>query len=148
MFIIAAASIFGWLVTIEQVAVVLYRSLLTLTAEKWIILLLVNAVLLFLGCFIEGIAIMIVSIPALIPMMKALQVDLVHFGVILTIAIMIGLITPPVGMTLYIVSDVAQTPFEKVVRKVIPFLFPLVFTLLLTTFWPDMVLFIPRLLFR
>lgn len=148
MFIIAAASIFGWIVTIEQVAVVLYQSLLLITTEKWIILLLVNLVLLFLGCFIEGIAIMIISIPALIPMMKSLQVDLVHFGVIITIAIMIGLITPPVGMTLYIVSDVAQTPFEKVVKQVLPFLLPLVFTLFLTTFWPDMVLLIPRLLFR
>ena len=94
MFIIAAASVFGWLVTINQVAVALYHAILAITTQKWLILLFINAILLFLGCFIEGIAIMIVSIPALIPLMKSLQVDLVHFGVVLTIAIMIGLITP------------------------------------------------------
>jgi len=148
MFIIAAASVFGWLVTIEQVALVLYQSIQLITTQKWIILLFVNIILLCLGCFIEGIAIMIVSIPALIPLMKAIQVDLVHFGVILTISIMIGLITPPVGMTLYIVSDIAKVRIEDVVRRVIPFLIPLVFTLFLTTYWDKMVLLIPKLLFR
>jgi len=148
MFIIAAANVFGWLVTIERVAVVLYESIQLITSQTWIILLFINVILLLLGCFIEGIAIMIISIPALIPLMKAMQIDLVHFGVILVITIMIGLITPPVGMTLYIVSDVAKTRMEGVVRRVIPFLIPLVFTLFLTTYWEDMVLLIPRLLFR
>lgn len=148
MFIIAAASVFGWLVTIEQVAVALYQGILAFTDEKWLILLSVLVILLFLGCFIEGIAIMIVSIPALIPLMKAIQMDLVQFGVVMTIAIMIGLVTPPVGMTLFIVSDVAQTSSARVVKWVIPFLIPLVFVLLLTTYWADMVLWVPRLLFR
>ena len=148
MFIIAAASVFGWLVTMEQVAVALYQGILALTSQKWLILLMINAILLFLGCFIEGIAIMIISIPALVPLMKALQVDLVHFGVVLTIAIMIGLITPPVGMTLYIVSDIAQTSISRVVRRVIPFLIPLTLVLFLTTYWEKMVLLIPRLIFR
>ena len=148
MFIIAAANLFGWLITIERVAVILYQALTVLTGETWVILLLVTAILLLLGCFIDGIAIMIISIPALIPMLRPLQVDPVHFGVIMTIAIMIGLITPPMGMTLYIVSDVAQAPFERVVRQVLPFLAPLVFTLLLSVLWEDMVLLVPRLLFR
>ena len=148
MFIIAAASVFGWLVTMEQVAVALYQGILALTSQKWLILLMINAILLFLGCFIEGIAIMIISIPALVPLMKALQVDLVHFGVVLTIAIMIGLITPPVGMTLYIVSDIAQTSIARVVKRVIPFLIPLTLVLFLTTYWEKMVLLIPRLIFR
>ncbi len=148
MFIIAAANLFGWLITIERVAMTLYEALLILTGEPLVILLLVTAVLLFLGCFIDGIAIMIISIPALVPMLRPLGVDPVHFGVIMTIAIMIGLITPPMGMTLYIVSDIAQVRFEHVVRRIIPFLVPLVLTLLITVFWEDMVLFIPRLLFR
>ncbi len=148
MFIIAAASVFGWLVTIEQVAVILYNSIQIITTQKWLILLFVNVILLFLGCFIEGLAIMIISVPALIPIMNALQVDLVHFGVILIITIMIGLITPPVGMTLYIVSDLAKTKIEKVVRRVLPFYIPMIFTLLITTYWDKMVLLIPKLLFR
>lgn len=148
MFIIGAASIFGWLITMEQVALVLYNTIQALTTQKWLILLLVDAILLFLGCFIEGVAIMMISIPALIPLMKALHVDPVHFGVIMVITIMIGLITPPVGMTLYIVSDVAQTKVESVVRWVAPFLIPLIISLLVTTYWEKMVLFIPRLIFR
>lgn len=148
MFIIGAASVFGWLVTVEQVAVALYQGILAFTSQKWLILLFVNAILLFLGCFVEGVAIMIISIPALVPLMKSLHMDLVHFGVVLTIAIMIGLVTPPVGMTLYIVSDIAQTTFARVVRKVVPFLIPLTFTLFLTTYWEQMVMWLPRLLFR
>ena len=68
MFIIGAASIFGWLITMEQVALVLYNTIQVLTTQKWLILLLVDAILLFLGCFIEGVAIMMISIPALIPL--------------------------------------------------------------------------------
>jgi tripartite ATP-independent transporter DctM subunit len=148
MFIIGAASIFGWLITMEQVALVLYNTIQALTTQKWLILLMVDAILLFLGCFIEGVAIMMISIPALIPLMKALQVDPVHFGVIMVITIMIGLITPPVGMTLYIVSDVARTKIESVARWVAPFLIPLIISLLITTYWESMVLLIPRLIFR
>jgi len=148
MFIIAAASIFGWLITIEQVAVILYNTIQVITTQKWLILLFVNVILLFLGCFIEGVAIMIISVPALIPIMNVLEVDLVHFGVILVITIMIGLITPPVGMSLYIVSDLAKTKIENVVRRVLPFYVPLIFALLITTYWDKMVLFIPKLIFR
>lgn len=148
MFIIGAASIFGWLITMEQIALVFYNTIQALTTQKWLILLLVDAILLFLGCFIEGVAIMMISIPALIPLMKALQVDPVHFGVIMVITIMIGLITPPVGMTLYIVSDVAHTKIESVARWVVPFLIPLIISLLITTYWESMVLWIPRLIFR
>lgn len=148
MFIIAASNIFGWIVTIEQVAVLLYKNILIITNEKWLILLLITFILLCLGCFIEGIAILIVSVPALLPFMKSLGVDPVHFGVILTTSIMIGLVTPPVGMTLYIVSDIANARFENVVRKTVIYLIPLIFTLLLIIYWEDMVLFIPRLIFR
>ena len=91
---------------------------------------------------------MMISIPALIPLMKVLHVDPVHFGVIMVITIMIGLITPPVGMTLYIVSDVARTKIESVARWVAPFLIPLIISLLITTYWESMVLWIPRLIFR
>jgi tripartite ATP-independent transporter DctM subunit len=148
MFIIAAASIFGWLITIEQVAVILYNTIQVITTQKWLILLFVNVILLFLGCFIEGVAIMIISVPALIPIMNVLEVDLVHFGVILVITIMIGLITPPVGMSLYIVSDLAKTKIENVVRRVLPFYVPMIFALLITTYWDKMVLLIPKLIFR
>jgi TRAP-type C4-dicarboxylate transport system permease large subunit len=148
LFIVAGAAIFGWLVTIEQVAIVFYEAIQAITTQKWLILLLINAILLFLGCFIEGIAIMIISVPTLIPVMKALQVSLVHFGVIVVLNIMIGLITPPMGMSLYIVSDLAKVGVGKVIRAVLPFLIPLIVVLLLTTYFPKIVLWIPHLLFK
>ena len=148
LFIVAGAAIFGWLVTIEQVAIVFYETIIAITTQKWLILLFINVILLFLGCFIEGIAIMIISVPALIPVMKALQVSLVHFGVIVVINVMIGLITPPMGMSLYIVSDLAKVGVGKVIRAVLPFLIPLIFVLLVTTYFPKLVLWIPNILFR
>jgi len=92
--------------------------------------------------------IMIISVPALIPIMRMLEVNLVHFGVILTLAIMIGLITPPVGMCIYIVSDIAKVSFDKIVKRVIPFVVSLIATLLIVTYWEDMVMLLPRLIFR
>jgi TRAP-type C4-dicarboxylate transport system permease large subunit len=135
-------------VTIEQIAIVFYETMIAITTQKWLILLFINIILLFLGCFIEGIAVMVISVPALIPVMKALQVNLVHFGVVVVINVMIGLITPPMGMSLYIVSDLAKVGVGKVIRAVLPFLIPLIFVLLIATYFPKMVLWIPNMLFR
>ncbi|MHC4537602.1 MAG: TRAP transporter large permease [Planctomycetota bacterium] len=148
MFIIAAANVFGWLVTMEQVAQVLYNVLTVLTTQKWLILLMVNFILLLLGCAIESMAVFIVSLPALLPLMKGLGMDLVQFGIVMVVNIMIALITPPVGMTLYIVSDLADTKFDRVVKHVLPFLIPMFVTLMLVTYWDSMVMFLPNLLFR
>jgi tripartite ATP-independent transporter DctM subunit len=147
MFMIAAANVFGWLVTMEQVALMLYNGLTLLTTQRWLILLLVNAALLLLGCFIEGMAVLIISLPALIPLMNGLGMGLVQFGIVMVISIMIGLVTPPVGMTLYIVTDLGKSEFHRVVRQVLPFLVPMVLILLLTTYWDSMVMVLPRLIF-
>ena len=148
MFLIAAANVFGWLVTMEQVAQVLYNVLTVITTQKWLILLMVNIILMLLGCVIESMAVFIISLPALIPLMKGLGVDLVQFGIIITINMMMALITPPVGMTLYIVSDIAHTKFDHVVKHVIPFLISMFVTLMLVTYWDGMVMLLPNLLFR
>jgi TRAP-type C4-dicarboxylate transport system permease large subunit len=108
----------------------------------------VNVILILLGCVIESMAVFIISLPALIPLMKGLGVDLVQFGIIITINMMMALITPPVGMTLYIVSDIANTKFDHVVKHIIPFLISMFVTLMLVTYWDGMVLLLPRLLFR
>ena len=105
-------------------------------------------VLLVLGCVMESMAVFIISLPALIPLMKGLGVDMVQFGVIITINMMMALITPPVGMTLYIVSDIAHTKFDRVVKHVIPFLISMFVTLMLVTYWDGMVMLLPTLLFR
>jgi TRAP-type C4-dicarboxylate transport system permease large subunit len=130
------------------VAVAAFEFIKTITSQRWVILALVNLVLLFMGCIIEGIAIILIAVPVLLPMMKSIGVDPVHFGVFLTVNVMIGLLTPPVGIAVYIASNQAGVPVAEGFRKAAPFIIPLVVTLLLITYVPETVLFLPRLLFK
>jgi len=102
---------------------------------------------LFMGCIIEGIAIILIAVPVLLPIMKSIGVDPVHFGVFLTVNVMIGLLTPPVGIAVYIASNQAGVPVAEGFRKTLPFIIPLVVTLLLITYIPGIVMWLPRLLF-
>jgi tripartite ATP-independent transporter DctM subunit len=147
MFIIAAAQVFAWIVGTEQVAVWAFEMIKGFTTQPWVILALVNVVLLFMGCILEGIAIILIAVPVLLPMMKAIGVDPVHFGVFLTVNVMIGLLTPPVGIAVYIASNQCGVPVVDGFRKTAPFIIPLVVTLLLITYIPGFVLWLPRLLF-
>jgi len=147
MFIIAAAQVFAWIVGTEQLAVSAFEFIKTITSQRWVVLAFVNLVLLFMGCIIEGIAIILIAVPVLLPMMKAIGVDPVHFGVFLTVNVMIGLLTPPVGIAVYIASNQAGVPVAEGFRKTAPFIIPLVVTLLLITYIPGFVLWLPRLLF-
>lgn len=148
MFIVAAAQIFAWIVTTERVAAVVYDLVIHFVNQKWAVLLLVNIVLLAIGCLIEGIAAIMITVPVLLPVMQKFGVDPTHFGVFLCINILIGLMTPPLGMAVYIASDLAQVPVMEGFRKSAPFLIPLVVTLLLVTYFPELTLFLPNLLFK
>lgn len=148
MFIIAAAQVFAWIVGTEQVAVAAFESIKQVTTNKWVILALVNVVLLFMGCIIEGIAIILIAVPVLLPIMKSIGVDPIHFGVFLTVNVMIGLLTPPVGIAVYIASNQAGVSVAQGFQRTAPFIIPLIVTLLLVTYVPEIVLFLPRLLFN
>jgi tripartite ATP-independent transporter DctM subunit len=148
MFIIATAQVVAWIVGTEQVAMAAFESIKTITTERWVILALVNLVLLFMGCIIEGIAIILISVPVLLPMMRAIGVDSVHFGVFLSVNVMIGLLTPPIGVAVYIASNQCGVSVAEGFRKTAPFIVPLIITLLLITYFPETVLFLPRLLFN
>lgn len=148
MLIIAAGQLFSWIVTTEGTATAAFEFISRFTTQKWIILALINLVLLFMGCIMEGIAIILVTVPVLLPIMKAIHVDPVHFGVFLTVNVMIGLLTPPVGVAVYIASNQTGIPIEEGFRKTAPFIIPLVITLLLITYIPDLVMFLPRLFFK
>lgn len=147
MFIVSAAQIFAWIITTERVAVRAYTFILQFVSSEWAILLIINLVLLLIGCFIEGLAAILITIPVLLPVINNLGIDPIHFGVFLTINILIGLITPPIGIAVYISSDLAKVPVMEVFKKSIPFLIPLLITLLLVTYIPELSLFLPRLLF-
>ncbi|TIR43122.1 MAG: TRAP transporter large permease subunit, partial [Mesorhizobium sp.] len=109
-------------------------------------LILVNILLLILGCVLEGTTILLVIVPVLIPTAQALGVDMVHFGVMVVVNIMLGLVTPPYGLLLFIMTRIAEVPLRDLVHDVMPFLYAMIAALMLITFFPSLVLWLPRLL--
>jgi tripartite ATP-independent transporter DctM subunit len=143
--IISVAFPFGWLVAINQVPTILGQWILSITANKWLILLMINVLLLIAGCFMETTAILVISVPVLFPLATKMGVDPVHFGLVMIINLLIGTCTPPFGIALFITMQIAQVPFPAIVKAVLPFLVPMIATLLLVTYFPQMVLFLPNL---
>ena len=143
--LIAGAIVFNYVVTLENIP----NSLAALLA-RWDLspvgfLLLVNVILLILGCLLEGTTILLIVVPVLIPTAKALGIDLVHFGVVVVVNIMIGLVTPPYGLLLFIMSNISGSPIKDIVRDALPFLLWMVVSLMLITFVPGLVLWLPRM---
>ena len=146
MFIIALAAPFGWVLIQQQIPDAILQALLSISSEAWVVLLIINVVLLALGMFIEGIAVMIIAYPVLMPVVLSLGIDPVHFGVILVLNLMIGLVTPPVGLCLYVVSGIAKVPITAIARQLWPYLLGLIVSLLLVTYVPALSLWLPNLL--
>ena len=146
MFILAGASIFGWIMTIERVPTYATLFILDITDNPMLILLLLNVMLLILGMFLNSSTILVLTIPIIKPLITMLGIDPVHFGIVMTFNVMIGMLTPPLGICLYIAADIADAPFERVIRAVLPFYVPLFITLLLITYFPGWVMFLPDLL--
>ena len=147
MLVIASAQMLGWIVTIERIAHGIYSFSQTTELSTWLILVLINFGLIFLGCFIEGIAVIMIVVPVLLPAVLALGMSPVQFGAFLAVNIMVGLLTPPVGISVYIASDIAGIPVMEGFRKTIAFAIPILVVLALTTYWPAISLWLPRLVF-
>jgi tripartite ATP-independent transporter DctM subunit len=145
MFIISAASIFGWLLIQQQVPTKIVEGLMGLTSERWLVLLIVNVILLILGCFMEGIAIMLLTIPVFVPLVIRVGVDPVHFGVVMALNSMIGLLTPPVGMCLYAVSSISRVSIWPLAKELWPYILALTVCLFLITYIPGLTMWIPDL---
>jgi tripartite ATP-independent transporter DctM subunit len=148
LLIVAGASIFGWLITTTRVTEDVAAMVLNITREPWVVLLLVNIFLLIVGCFLETVAAITILVPVLLPLMLEIGVDPVHFGLIMVLNLMIGLLTPPVGMVLYILARVSGLTFEQTTKACAPFLIPLFVCLGLVTYWPQMVLWLPTMIYR
>ncbi|WP_078411709.1 TRAP transporter large permease [Priestia abyssalis] len=145
-FLIAMANIFGWMIAFEQIPQMIANGMLSLSENPFVFLLLVNIMLLLLGMVLDGIAALIILTPVLMPLVTAFQIDPIHFGVIICINLTIGLLTPPVGTGLFIVSSIAEVKFERLVKATMPFLVMGIVILFVLTYWEDSVMFIPRLL--
>lgn len=145
MAIVAGASLFGWILNYEKVDQLLLKLLLGVTTNKYAVLMIINVVLLVLGMFLEVVSVIMLVLPILQPLVKLLGIDPIHLGVVMVLNLMIGLLTPPVGFVLYILASTTGRDFNFVVRAVAPWIVPLLVALLLITFIPELVLFLPRL---
>jgi TRAP-type C4-dicarboxylate transport system permease large subunit len=143
LFIVTAASIFAWLLTVSQAAQLLSDAILSVTENKWAFLILVNLLVLFIGCFLDTIAAITILVPILLPIAIRLGVDPVHFGLILTLNLMIGLLHPPLGMVLFVLSRVAKLSVERTTMAILPWLIPLFLALIAITFIPAITLWLP-----
>jgi C4-dicarboxylate transporter DctM subunit len=144
--LIAGALVFNYVITVENIPKTLAAMLKAYELSPLTFLLIANLVLLVLGCFLEGTTILLIIVPVLLPTAQALGIDPVHFGVVAVVNIMIGLITPPYGLLLFMMVKIAEVSLRDLVREVMPFLYAMIGALALITLFPDLVLFLPRLL--
>lgn len=147
MMIVGAATVFAWILTANQVAAHFAEFVLSFTDNKTVVLLLIMGVVLIVGLFMETIAAISILVPVLMPVAAQFGIDPVHLGIIVILNLMLGLLTPPVGMVLFVLARVSKVPFEQCVRATLPFLVPLLAVLLLLSFVPGLVLWLPDLLY-
>lgn len=144
--IIAAAYGFSYIITLEQVAPWLENIITSVHLSKYNFLFITNIIFIFLGCFIDVNVTQLVFVPIFVPIAKALGIDMVHFGVILCLNMMMGLATPPFGMLLFITSGIGKCPLKEIIKEVLPMLIFMFLTLFLVTYIPQIVLFLPSIM--
>lgn len=146
LFIVTAASIFAWLLTVSQAAQLMTDAILGVTQNKWVFLLLANVLILIVGCFIDTIAAITILVPILLPIVLKLGIDPLHFGLIMTLNLMIGLLHPPLGMVLFVLARVARLSVERTTVAILPWLVPLFAALIAITYVPEITLWLPRVM--
>lgn len=143
LFIVTAASVFAWLLTTTQAAQTLTDAILSVTQNKWVFLLMANVLILIVGCFIDTIAAITILVPILLPIVLKLGIDPIHFGLIMTLNLMIGLLHPPMGMVLFVLARVARLSVERTTMAILPWLVPLFVALIAITYIPQITLWLP-----
>jgi len=146
LIIVAAAAPFSWILAIEQAPQLITEAIKAATSSAWTVLLLLNIVLLVLGCFMETLAIMIILVPILLPVLQGYGIDLTHFGIVLLVNLVIGQITPPVGVLLFVSSSVSKVRLGLLVREIGSYVAVLVVVLAVLTYVPALSLWLPQLL--
>ena len=145
MFILATVSCFAWVLTVEKAPDRVAELLLSMTSETWLLMLLILATLLFLGLFETASANLLIVAPILVPIAPQLGLDLVHLGVVLVFALVIGNVTPPVGVCLFIVQDITRLPLSVIVRATLPYLVAMIVALFVVAYVPEVTLWLPKL---
>jgi tripartite ATP-independent transporter DctM subunit len=146
MGLVMTAVLFGWILTVDGVPAKMAEILISVSGNKYVFIFIINLFLLFIGCFMEGNAAQMILVPILAPIALAMGIDPIQFGILVVFNLMVGTVTPPVGIVLFVTANVAKISFERVVKATIPFLLPLFITLLLVSYWPPLTTFIPNLM--
>jgi tripartite ATP-independent transporter DctM subunit len=146
LIIIATSGLFSWIIANMGLGDAIIRVLLSISTNKWVILILINIFFLLWGCVLDPMTALIIMVPILVPLVQKLGIDAIHFGLVVIMNLMIGLVTPPVGFVLYLTSSIAKVELEKTVKELIPFLIALLLVLMVCTFFPAIVLWLPKLL--
>ena len=144
LLIVAVAAIFGWVLSVEQVPQSMTRWMLSISTDPMMLLLLANLLLLVVGMFLDSATAILVIAPILAKPLVAAGVDPVHLGLVVVFNLMIGLVTPPMGLALFLVADIAKVRMQDVLREMVPYYVPLLATLALITFFPAISLWLPR----
>jgi len=147
LLIISAASVFSWILNIEGVAALVGSWFVSGSSGQSIFLLLVIVLLLFMGCFMETVACVLIITPILLPVALSLSIDPIHFGIVVVMTLSLGMSTPPVGENLYIAASIANVSFEKLVKNIWPFIIVAIIVILLVAFIPSIALFLPNCLY-
>jgi C4-dicarboxylate transporter DctM subunit len=146
MVIIAATAPLKWIVAFEQIPQAIYDALTQITSSPWVLLLILNIVFLILGAIMENTAAIILSVPILMPVITEFGIDPIHFGIVMILNLMIGLITPPVGLCLYTTCAIAGLSIEELLKEIWAFFIALLAVLFTVTYFPDLFLWLPNLL--
>ena len=146
LIIVAAAALFGWIMAIEQIPQTLARNLLSLSTDPLMLLLIVNLILLIAGMFLDSTTATLLIIPIIAPPLHLAGVDPVHLGIVAIFNLMLGLLTPPMGLALFLISDIAQVSMRAVLKELLPFYPPLLATLAMITLFPELSLWIPKMI--
>jgi tripartite ATP-independent transporter DctM subunit len=148
LIIIATTGVFCWIIANMGLGDALVRGLLSISENKWVLLGVLNIFFLIWGCFLDPVTALLIVIPILIPLAQKVGIDLIHFGVVTVLNLMIGLVTPPVGVIVYLTSSMAQEKVEVVFKESVPFLIALLLVLIMSTYLPGIVTWLPNLIMK
>lgn len=146
MSIFAAAALFGWMMSYARVPQLFQATVLSLTNNKIVFFVILNVLMLLLGCLMEGTAIKLILVPILLPLLSTFGMDLIQFGVVMELNLMIGLITPPVGMSLFLITKLTEVPVVRLVKQLLPYMLCILVVLLLVTYIPQLTMWLPTVL--
>ncbi len=144
--IVSSVALFGWVLQFEHLGTIILKGILSISENRNVVLLLINIILLMMGCFLDSTAVILMFIPMFLPLVKIVGINEIHLGVIVVLNLMIGLMTPPVGQSLYMMASVTGKSFGHVVKNTWSWLIPLFISLIIITYSPNLVLWFPRLL--